>query len=72
MTTPFIIPLPDFAKIYIYDCLIASLEVAMDQDPSDRIATIASLCESGFQSVNAADDVALNCDLASILWKEAR
>jgi len=42
----------------------------MDQDPSDRTAPDDSPCESVFQSVYAAEDIALNCDLQSIFWKE--
>ena len=52
-------------------CEIVSLEVTMDQDLSDRSTSIDSLGESVFQSVYAAEDVALNCDLQSIFWKEA-
>jgi hypothetical protein len=44
----------------------------MDQDPSDRTASLDSFCVSVFQGVYAAEDVALNCDLQSIFWKEAR
>ncbi len=43
----------------------------MDQDPSDRIASNDSPDESVFQSIHAAEDVALNCDLQSIFWKDA-
>ncbi len=44
----------------------------MDQDSSQPTTCVESPCESVFPSVYAAEDVALNCDLQSIFWKEAR
>jgi hypothetical protein len=43
----------------------------MDQDSSQPTTSVESLNECVFQSVYAAEDVALNCDLQSIFWKEA-
>ncbi len=44
----------------------------MDHDPAQRPTSVVSSCESVFQSVYAAEDVALDCNLQSIFWKEAR
>src|SRR5258708_10952898 len=42
----------------------------MDQDSSQPTTSVESLNECVFRSVYAAEDVALNCDLQSIFWKE--
>src|SRR6266700_5135509 len=57
-----------FAKI----CETVSLEVTMEHDQSQRTTSVDSPCESVFQSLYAAEDVALDCDLQSIFWNEAR
>ena len=44
----------------------------MDDDLSQRAAFVDSPSESVFQSVYAADDFALNCDLQSAFWNQAR
>src|SRR6266702_2803441 len=43
----------------------------MDYDPCQRSTSVDSPFESVFQSVYAAEDAALDCDLQSIFWKEA-
>ena len=43
----------------------------MDQDSSLPTTPVESPRESVFLSLYAAEDVALNCDLHSIFWKEA-
>jgi hypothetical protein len=53
-------------------CETVWLEAVMNQNLSDHTASNNSPSESVFESVHAAEDVALNCDLQSIFWKGTR